>query len=110
MKVLKVTVCFEGVKVMVPCSDDYMKVKDLMRQASMRYKKVMSKVGDGEEWGFKGWSEFWGVGSKRWCLKGVWVWWVFGGFKGGLRDLGLLKNFNKMYYNNENNVKQNEKV
>lgn len=41
---MKVTVCFGSVRVVVPCGDGEILVKDLIRQAIHRYKKATGKV------------------------------------------------------------------
>lgn len=41
---MKVTVCFGPVRVIVPCGDGEILVKDLIRQAVHRYKKATGKV------------------------------------------------------------------
>lgn len=41
---MKVTVCFGPVKVIVPCGDGEILVKDLIRRAITRYKKATGKV------------------------------------------------------------------
>jgi hypothetical protein len=41
---MKVTVCFGNVRVIVPCSDQEMLVRDLILQATVRYKKAAGKV------------------------------------------------------------------
>lgn len=41
---MKVTVCFGPVRVVVPCGDGDILVKDLIRQAIHRYKKATGKV------------------------------------------------------------------
>jgi hypothetical protein len=41
---MKVTVCFGSVRVIVPCSNQDMLVRDLMHQAVLRYKKAAGKV------------------------------------------------------------------
>lgn len=41
---MKVTVCFGPVKVIVPCGDGEILVKDLTRRAVTRYKKATGKV------------------------------------------------------------------
>lgn len=41
---MKVTVCFGAVRVIVPCSNTEMLVRDLMHQAILRYKKAAGKV------------------------------------------------------------------
>uniref|UniRef100_A0A8D8LHB1 Partitioning defective 3 homolog n=1 Tax=Cacopsylla melanoneura TaxID=428564 RepID=A0A8D8LHB1_9HEMI len=43
---MKVTVCFGPVKVIVPCGDGEILVKDLIRRAITRYKKATGKSGD----------------------------------------------------------------
>ncbi|XP_071446163.1 partitioning defective 3 homolog [Hetaerina americana] len=43
---MKVTVCFGGVRVVVPCGDGDIPVKDLIRQAIVRYKKATGKPSD----------------------------------------------------------------
>ena len=44
-RVMKVTVCFGAVRVVVPCGDGEILVRDLIRQATLRYKKATGKVG-----------------------------------------------------------------
>nr|CAI5867439.1 unnamed protein product [Callosobruchus analis] len=41
---MKVTVCFGNVRVVVPCGDGDILVKDLIREATLRYKKAAGKV------------------------------------------------------------------
>lgn len=41
---MKVTVCFGPVRVVVPCGDGFITVRDLIRQATLRYKKATGKV------------------------------------------------------------------
>ena len=41
---MKVTVCFGPVRVVVPCGDGDILVKDLINQATVRYKKASGKV------------------------------------------------------------------
>lgn len=41
---MKVTVCFGSVRVVVPCGDGDILVKDLIKQATVRYKKASGKV------------------------------------------------------------------
>lgn len=41
---MKVTVCFGAVRVVVPCGDGFITVRDLIRQATLRYKKATGKV------------------------------------------------------------------
>jgi partitioning defective protein 3 len=41
---MKVTVCFGPVRVIVPCGEGDILVKDLIRQAVHRYKKATGKV------------------------------------------------------------------
>jgi len=41
---MKVTVCFGAVRVVVPCGDGDLTVQDLIRQATLRYKKATGKV------------------------------------------------------------------
>jgi partitioning defective protein 3 len=41
---MKVTVCFGSVRVVVPCGDGEILVRDLIRQATLRYKKATGKV------------------------------------------------------------------
>lgn len=43
-KKMKVTVCFGNVRVVVPCGDGDILVKDLIREATLRYKKATGKV------------------------------------------------------------------
>ncbi|GAB1601107.1 partitioning defective 3 homolog isoform X1 [Argonauta hians] len=40
---MKVTVCFDNVKVIVPCGDGYLPVKELIEKAVVRYKKATGK-------------------------------------------------------------------
>lgn len=40
---MKVTVCFDNVRVVVPCGDGSLLVKDLMHEAILRYKKATGK-------------------------------------------------------------------
>ncbi|XP_051158419.1 partitioning defective 3 homolog [Leptopilina boulardi] len=40
---MKVTVCFDNVRVVVPCGDGTLFVKDLMHEATLRYKKATGK-------------------------------------------------------------------
>lgn len=42
--VMKVTVCFNGVRVVVPCGDGNGSVRDLMLRAATRYKKATGMV------------------------------------------------------------------
>nr|XP_050865810.1 partitioning defective 3 homolog isoform X1 [Vespula vulgaris] len=44
---MKVTVCFENVRVVVPCGDGTLLVKDLMHEAILRYKKATGKNDSG---------------------------------------------------------------
>ena len=41
---MKVTVCFEDVRVIVPCGDGSLLVRDLIDKATIRYKKATAKV------------------------------------------------------------------
>lgn len=41
---MKVTVCFDSVRVVVPCGDGSLLVKDLMREAIIRYRKATGKL------------------------------------------------------------------
>jgi hypothetical protein len=41
---MKVTVCFGNVRVVVPCGDGDILVRDLVREAILRYKKATGKV------------------------------------------------------------------
>ncbi|XP_049808588.1 partitioning defective 3 homolog B-like [Schistocerca nitens] len=41
---MKVTVIFGPVRVVVPCGDGDMLVRDLIRQATLRYKKATGKI------------------------------------------------------------------
>lgn len=41
---MKVTVCFGNVRVVVPCGDGDILVRDLIREAILRYKKATGKV------------------------------------------------------------------
>uniref|UniRef100_A0A8C8DHQ0 Par3/HAL N-terminal domain-containing protein n=1 Tax=Oryzias sinensis TaxID=183150 RepID=A0A8C8DHQ0_9TELE len=41
---MKVTVCFGRTRVVVPCGDGNIKVRALIQQAVMRYKKAIAKV------------------------------------------------------------------
>ncbi|XP_014776117.1 partitioning defective 3 homolog isoform X2 [Octopus bimaculoides] len=43
---MKVTVCFDNVKVIVPCGDGYLPVKELIEKAVIRYKKATGKSND----------------------------------------------------------------
>ncbi|CAH1115363.1 unnamed protein product [Psylliodes chrysocephalus] len=43
---MKVTVCFGNVRVVVPCGDGDILVKDLIREATLRYKKATGKGAD----------------------------------------------------------------
>ncbi|XP_074029775.1 partitioning defective 3 homolog isoform X3 [Leptinotarsa decemlineata] len=43
---MKVTVCFGNVRVVVPCGDGDILVKDLIREATLRYKKASGKGAD----------------------------------------------------------------
>lgn len=45
---MKVTVCFGSVRVIVPCNNEEMLVRDLMHQAVLRYKKATGKVSEFE--------------------------------------------------------------
>ncbi|XP_077955816.1 par-3 family cell polarity regulator alpha, b isoform X4 [Gasterosteus aculeatus] len=45
---MKVTVCFGRTRVVVPCGDGNIKVRSLIQQAAMRYKKAIAK--DGSYW------------------------------------------------------------
>ncbi|XP_046737676.1 partitioning defective 3 homolog [Diprion similis] len=40
---MKVTVCFDNIRVVVPCGDGTLLVKDLMREATLRYKKATGR-------------------------------------------------------------------
>lgn len=40
---MKVTVCFDNIRVVVPCGDGTLLVKDLMREAILRYKKATGR-------------------------------------------------------------------
>lgn len=42
--VMKVTVCFGSVRVVVPCGGGDILVRDLIREATLRYKKATGKV------------------------------------------------------------------
>ncbi|XP_076648050.1 partitioning defective 3 homolog isoform X1 [Halictus rubicundus] len=44
---MKVTVCFDNVRVVVPCGDGTLLVKDLMHEAILRYKKATGKSDNG---------------------------------------------------------------
>ncbi|XP_076228770.1 partitioning defective 3 homolog [Nomia melanderi] len=44
---MKVTVCFDNVRVVVPCGDGTLLVKDLMHEAILRYKKATGKNDNG---------------------------------------------------------------
>ena len=50
---MKVTVCFNGVRVVVPCGDGNGSVQDLMLQAASRYKKATGKVRKGYKLPFR---------------------------------------------------------
>jgi hypothetical protein len=41
---MKVTVCFGNVRVIVPCPNNEMLVRDLIHQATLRYRKAAGKV------------------------------------------------------------------
>lgn len=41
---MKVTVCFGSVRVVVPCGEGELLVRDLMQKATTRYKKAIAKV------------------------------------------------------------------
>lgn len=41
---MKVTVCFDDVRVVVPCGTGQMSVENLVRQAIERYRKAVGKV------------------------------------------------------------------
>ncbi|ERL91631.1 hypothetical protein D910_08961 [Dendroctonus ponderosae] len=41
---MKVTVCFGNVRVVVPCGDGDILVRDLIREATLRYKKATGKI------------------------------------------------------------------
>lgn len=41
---MKVTVCFGNVRVVVPCGDGDILVRDLIREATLRYRKATGKV------------------------------------------------------------------
>lgn len=41
---MKVTVCFGRTRVVVPCGDGNIQVRNLIDQAAMRYKKAIAKV------------------------------------------------------------------
>lgn len=41
---MKVTVCFDKVKVLVPCGDGELLVRELIEKAITRYKKAIGKV------------------------------------------------------------------
>ncbi|GAA6070076.1 partitioning defective 3 homolog isoform X1 [Tachysurus ichikawai] len=41
---MKVTVCFGRTRVVVPCGDGNIKVRNLIQQAIMRYRKAIAKV------------------------------------------------------------------
>jgi partitioning defective protein 3 len=43
---MKVTVCFGNVRVVVPCGDGDILVRDLVREAILRYKKATGKGSD----------------------------------------------------------------
>ncbi|KAI5637928.1 hypothetical protein NE865_09303 [Phthorimaea operculella] len=42
---MKVTVCFGSVRVLVPCGAGDLLVRDLVREATLRYKKATGQVG-----------------------------------------------------------------
>lgn len=44
---MKVTVCFGSVRVVVPCGEGELLVRDLMQKATTRYKKAIAKVRSG---------------------------------------------------------------
>lgn len=41
---MKVTVCFGRTRVVVPCGDGNIQVRNLIEQAAMRYKRAIAKV------------------------------------------------------------------
>jgi len=41
---MKVTVCFDRVRVIVPCGDGELPVRDLINKAVVRYRKAIGKV------------------------------------------------------------------
>lgn len=41
---MKVTVCFDRVRVVVPCGNGQLLVSDLMEEATARYRKALGKV------------------------------------------------------------------
>lgn len=41
---MKVTVCFGDTRILVPCGDGNLLVKDLINEATRRYKKAAGKV------------------------------------------------------------------
>ena len=43
---MKVTVCFGDIRILVPCGDGNLFVKDLINEATRRYKKAAGKVSD----------------------------------------------------------------
>lgn len=43
---MKVTVCFGAVRVVVPCGNGELLVKDLVQESIRRYKKATGKVSD----------------------------------------------------------------
>lgn len=42
--IMKVTVCFGSVRVLVPCGAGDLLVRDLVREATLRYKKATGQV------------------------------------------------------------------
>lgn len=43
---MKVTVCFGAIRIVVPCGNGDLLVKDLINEATRRYKKAAGKVSD----------------------------------------------------------------
>lgn len=41
---MKVTVCFGRTRVVVPCGDGNIQVRNLLEEAAMRYKRAIAKV------------------------------------------------------------------
>lgn len=66
---MKVTVCFGSVRVVVPCGEGELLVRDLMQKATTRYKKAIAKVRSGA---WRGSRDGQGQGQGQ---SGV-VWWA----------------------------------
>lgn len=65
---MKVTVCFGSVRVVVPCGEGELLVRDLMQKATTRYKKAIAKVRNATAWFVVGhWEAAWrAVGLLKW--------------------------------------------